>query len=56
MIIDSSQDGLSAVAGRACRVPESGAVEAEFAGADGTLVQRRWVEPPWPSGSSSSSR
>nr|WP_030382666.1 MULTISPECIES: TnsA-like heteromeric transposase endonuclease subunit [unclassified Streptomyces] len=44
VIIDSSQDGLSAVAGRACRVPEPGAVEAEFAGADGTLVQRRWVE------------
>ncbi|MFD7461072.1 MULTISPECIES: TnsA-like heteromeric transposase endonuclease subunit [unclassified Streptomyces] len=44
MIIDSSQDGLPAVAGRACRVPEPGVVEAEFAGADGSLVQRRWVE------------
>lgn len=48
VIIDSSQDGaqagLPAVAGSACRVPERGAVEAEFAGVDGTLVQRRWVE------------
>jgi hypothetical protein len=48
VITDSSQDsgqaGLPAVAGRACRVPEPGAVEAEFAGVDGTLVQRRWVE------------
>ncbi|MGW6738974.1 TnsA-like heteromeric transposase endonuclease subunit [Streptomyces sp. NPDC055013] len=48
MITDSSQDctqdGLPAVAGKTCRVPEPGAVEAEFAGADGTLVQRRWVE------------
>ncbi|MEU1056852.1 TnsA-like heteromeric transposase endonuclease subunit [Streptomyces sp. NPDC005876] len=48
MIIDSSQDsaptGLPAVASGPCRVPEPGAVEAEFAGADGTLVQRRWVE------------
>ncbi|WP_244313505.1 TnsA-like heteromeric transposase endonuclease subunit, partial [Streptomyces zinciresistens] len=48
MITDSSQDsaqtGLPAVAGNACRVPEPGAVEAEFAGVDGTLVQRRWVE------------
>jgi hypothetical protein len=48
VIIDSSQDGtqdgLPAVAGNACRVPEPGAVEAEFAGVDGTLVQRRWVE------------
>ncbi|MFG3007417.1 TnsA-like heteromeric transposase endonuclease subunit [Streptomyces calvus] len=44
VIIDSSQDGLPAVAGRALRVPEPGAVEAEFAGADGSLVQRRWVE------------
>ncbi|KNE81436.1 hypothetical protein ADZ36_16785 [Streptomyces fradiae] len=25
-------------------MPEPGAVEAEFTGADGTLVQRRWVE------------
>ncbi|BCL18175.1 hypothetical protein GCM10017668_69670 [Streptomyces tuirus] len=44
VIIDSSQDGLPAVAGRACRVPQPGAVEAEFTGPDGTLVQRRWVE------------
>ncbi len=44
VINDSSQGGLPAVAGRSCRVPEPGAVEAEFAGADGTLVQRRWVE------------
>lgn len=44
VIIDSSQDGLSAAAGRALRVPEPGVVEAEFAGADGSLVQRRWVE------------
>lgn len=48
VIIDSSPDsapaGLSAVVGGAWRVPEPGAVEAEFAGADGTLVQRRWVE------------
>ncbi|MFG2684129.1 TnsA-like heteromeric transposase endonuclease subunit [Streptomyces sp. NPDC048392] len=43
VIIDSSQDGLPAVASRAGRVPEPGAVEAEFAGADGTLVQRRWA-------------
>lgn len=48
VIIDSSQDGapagLPAVAGSVYRVPEPGAVEAEFTGADGTLVQRRWVE------------
>ncbi|MFI5680019.1 TnsA-like heteromeric transposase endonuclease subunit [Streptomyces cellulosae] len=48
VITDSSQDstqaGLPAVAGNTCRVPEPGTVEAEFAGADGTLVQRRWVE------------
>ncbi|WKX16451.1 TnsA-like heteromeric transposase endonuclease subunit [Streptomyces sp. NL15-2K] len=44
MIIDSSQDGLPAVAGSAYRVPEPGAVEAEFTEGDGTLVQRRWVE------------
>ncbi|WP_435897623.1 TnsA-like heteromeric transposase endonuclease subunit [Streptomyces cyaneofuscatus] len=44
VITDSSQDGLPAIVGSACRVPEPGAVEAEFAGADGTLVQRRWVE------------
>jgi hypothetical protein len=48
VIIDSSQDsapaGVSAVAGGAWRVPEPGAVQAEFAGANGTLVQRRWVE------------
>ncbi|MFD4723010.1 TnsA-like heteromeric transposase endonuclease subunit [Streptomyces sp. NPDC058423] len=48
VIIDSSQDGaqggLSAPASGACRVPEAGAVEAEFAGVDGTLVQRRWIE------------
>ncbi|WP_424864269.1 TnsA-like heteromeric transposase endonuclease subunit [Streptomyces sp. SAI-163] len=44
MIIDSSQGGLPAVAGRACRIPEPGAVEAEFAEGDGTVVQRRWVE------------
>ncbi|MFE4758258.1 TnsA-like heteromeric transposase endonuclease subunit [Streptomyces mirabilis] len=48
VIIDSSQDGvqagLPAVAGGACRVPEPGAVEAEFAGVDGALVQHRWVE------------
>jgi hypothetical protein len=48
VITDSSQDsaqaGLPAVASGACRVPEPGAVEAEFAGVDGTLVQRRWVE------------
>ncbi|MEU8472176.1 TnsA-like heteromeric transposase endonuclease subunit [Streptomyces sp. NPDC029006] len=48
MITDSSQDstqaGLPAPASGACRVPEPGAVEAEFAGVDGTLVQRRWVE------------
>ncbi|MEU7429024.1 TnsA-like heteromeric transposase endonuclease subunit [Streptomyces sp. NPDC040750] len=48
VIIDSSQDGvqvgLPAVASGACRVPQPGAVEAEFAGVDGTLVQRRWVE------------
>lgn len=48
MIINSSQDGASAglpaVAGSVYRVPEPGAVEAEFAEADGTLVQRRWVE------------
>ncbi|WP_405763987.1 TnsA-like heteromeric transposase endonuclease subunit [Streptomyces sp. NBC_00080] len=47
MIIDSSQDsaqgGLPALAG-ACRVPEPGAVEAEFAAVGSTLVQRRWVE------------
>ncbi|WP_314414866.1 TnsA-like heteromeric transposase endonuclease subunit [Streptomyces sp. DSM 40484] len=41
---DSAQTSLPAVAGNACRVPEPGAVEAEFAGMDGTLVQRRWVE------------
>ncbi|MFB0620879.1 hypothetical protein [Streptomyces sp. AGS-58] len=48
MIIDSSQDGaqggLPTPASGACRVPEAGAVEAEFAGVDGTLVQRRWIE------------
>ncbi|MFF8963242.1 TnsA-like heteromeric transposase endonuclease subunit [Streptomyces globisporus] len=48
MIIDSSQDraqiGWSAPASGAFRVPEAGAVEAEFAGVDGTVVQRRWVE------------
>ncbi|MFD7316011.1 TnsA-like heteromeric transposase endonuclease subunit [Streptomyces sp. NPDC059883] len=44
MITDSSQDDLPAIAGNACRVPEPGTVEAEFAGADGALVQRRWVE------------
>ncbi|MEU2994682.1 TnsA-like heteromeric transposase endonuclease subunit [Streptomyces griseoincarnatus] len=44
VINDSSQGGLPAVAGRVCRVPEPGAVEAEFTGPDGTLVQRRWVE------------
>ncbi|MFI1855534.1 TnsA-like heteromeric transposase endonuclease subunit [Streptomyces sp. NPDC020480] len=48
MIIDSSQDGpqagLSALAHSDHRVPDPGAVEAEFAGADGALVQRRWVE------------
>ncbi|MFF3336933.1 TnsA-like heteromeric transposase endonuclease subunit [Streptomyces sp. NPDC002888] len=48
VIIDSSQDGaqagLPAVASGACRVPEPGAVEAEFAGPEGMLVQRRWVE------------
>lgn len=41
---DGTQDGLPAVVGSACRVPEPGTVEAEFAGADGTLMQRRWVE------------
>jgi hypothetical protein len=41
---DGTQDGLPAVAGNTCRVPEPDTVEAEFAGADGTLVQRRWVE------------
>ncbi|MXM68936.1 TnsA-like heteromeric transposase endonuclease subunit [Streptomyces sp. HUCO-GS316] len=41
---DSAQAGVSAVASGACRVPEPGVVEAEFAGVDGTLVQRRWVE------------
>ncbi|MER6045582.1 TnsA-like heteromeric transposase endonuclease subunit, partial [Streptomyces sp. NPDC001856] len=48
MIIDSNQDGaqagLPAVASGACRVPEPGAVEAEFPGPQGTLVQHRWVE------------
>ncbi|MEU9412325.1 TnsA-like heteromeric transposase endonuclease subunit [Streptomyces sp. NPDC048281] len=48
VIIDSSQDsaqiGLPAPASGAFRVPEAGVVEAEFAGVDGTLVQRRWVE------------
>lgn len=48
MIIDSSQDGapsdLPAVAGSVYRVPEPGAVEAEFTGVDGTFVQCRWVE------------
>jgi hypothetical protein len=48
VITDSSQDsvraGLPAVAASACRVPEPGAVEAECAGPDGTLIQRRWVE------------
>ncbi|MFF9336156.1 TnsA-like heteromeric transposase endonuclease subunit [Streptomyces albogriseolus] len=48
VIIDSSQEsaqiGLPAPASGACRVPEAGAVEAEFAGVDGTLVQRRWIE------------
>jgi len=41
---DSAQAGLPAPASGACRVPDAGAVEAEFAGVDGTLVQRRWVE------------
>ncbi|GES32382.1 TnsA-like heteromeric transposase endonuclease subunit [Streptomyces angustmyceticus] len=41
---DSAQSGLPAVAPRACRVPEPGAVEAEFAGSDGTLMQRRWTQ------------
>ncbi|MFD7957240.1 TnsA-like heteromeric transposase endonuclease subunit [Streptomyces ardesiacus] len=44
MIIDSSQDGLPAVAGRACPVPEPGSLEAEFTEPDGTVVQRRWTE------------
>ncbi|MFI1377708.1 TnsA-like heteromeric transposase endonuclease subunit [Streptomyces longwoodensis] len=48
MIIDSSQDSaqadLPAPACGAGRLPEPGAVEAEFAGADDTLVQRRWME------------
>ncbi|MFI6440044.1 TnsA-like heteromeric transposase endonuclease subunit [Streptomyces sp. NPDC050759] len=48
VITDSSQDGaqagLPAVAPGACRVPEPGAVEAEFPGPQGTLVQHRWVE------------
>ncbi|MFE9446539.1 TnsA-like heteromeric transposase endonuclease subunit [Streptomyces sp. NPDC006602] len=41
---DSAQAGLPAPASGACRVPEPGAVEAEFTGVDGMLVQRRWVE------------
>ncbi|WP_406841107.1 TnsA-like heteromeric transposase endonuclease subunit [Streptomyces sp. AHU1] len=41
---DGPQDGLPARADGAWRVPEDAAVEAEFAGADGLLVQRRWVE------------
>ncbi|KUL48982.1 TnsA-like heteromeric transposase endonuclease subunit [Streptomyces sp. NRRL S-1521] len=44
VIIDSSQDGLPAVAGRACPVPEPGALEAEFTEPDGAVVQRRWTE------------
>lgn len=45
VIIDSSQDGLPAVAGSIWRVPEPGAVEAEVAaGVDGKLVQRRWAD------------
>ncbi|MEV7144666.1 TnsA-like heteromeric transposase endonuclease subunit [Streptomyces tauricus] len=50
MITNSSPGGaplgMPALAGGACRVPQPGAVEAEFAGAgvDGALVQRRWVE------------
>ncbi|MFJ4526504.1 TnsA-like heteromeric transposase endonuclease subunit [Streptomyces sp. NPDC088810] len=44
VIIDSSQDGLPAAAGSIWRVPDPGAVEAEFAGAEGELVQRRWAD------------
>ncbi|MFE2218093.1 TnsA-like heteromeric transposase endonuclease subunit [Streptomyces canus] len=48
MITDSSQDsaraGLPTRASGACRVPEPGAVEAEFAAPQGMLVQQRWVE------------
>ncbi|MFE0385941.1 TnsA-like heteromeric transposase endonuclease subunit [Streptomyces bungoensis] len=44
MIIDSSQDGLPAAPGSIWRVPEPGAVEAEFAAVDGTLIQRRWAD------------
>ncbi|MFF9870075.1 hypothetical protein ACF1G0_32630 [Streptomyces sp. NPDC013953] len=48
MISERSQvgarSGLSDVAHQACRVPQPGTMEAEFAGADGTLVQRRWTE------------
>ncbi|MET8816692.1 TnsA-like heteromeric transposase endonuclease subunit [Streptomyces sp. NPDC004549] len=48
MIVDSSQDGarsgLPASVPGVGQVPEPGGVEAEFTGADGTLVQRRWTE------------
>ncbi|MFI1568146.1 hypothetical protein ACH4ZX_34870 [Streptomyces sp. NPDC020490] len=48
MIIDSSQDGvrsgLPTVVPGASPVPKPGTVEAEFAGADGQLVQRRWTQ------------
>ncbi|GAA3101140.1 hypothetical protein GCM10017687_10340 [Streptomyces echinatus] len=48
VIFDSEQAGapadLPAGAGGGHRVPEPDAVEAEFAGADGALVQCRWTQ------------